>query len=78
MEAVDREAGIAVKQVDGPTDIRWGELTFSLHGRVAIFDAPFSVSALERSEKTLDYPVASGVLRRLAYRLRSVFRSKTQ
>jgi hypothetical protein len=75
-EAVDREAGIAVEQVDGPADIRWGESTCPLYGRVAMFDTALGFCALTPSGKAIDYRqhVGSRIVWRIGYDLFSEIR----
>jgi hypothetical protein len=54
-QASDREAGLSADSVNGPVDIEWGECTFPIYGRVALFDRDVSNGALKTRGKFLGY-----------------------
>ena len=70
-QAVDREAGIAVEHVNGPADVEWGESTFPIYGRAALFENGTHACALKAHGKSLDYQhrIGARVVRRIGYDL---------
>jgi hypothetical protein len=69
--AVDREAGIAVKQVNGPMGIEWDGSTFPIYGHAAMFCGVAGPSLLTSSGKALDcrYRAGADAVRRIGYDL---------
>ena len=51
----DCEVGAVVNHVSGPVDVEWGESTFPIYGRVALFEGDVSNCALRAHGKSLDY-----------------------
>ena len=43
-QMVDRKAGVVVKKLNGPVDIKWEECTFPVYGRVTLFDCEVSIA----------------------------------
>ena len=70
-QAADREAGLSADSVNGPVDIEWGECTFPIYGRVALFDRDISNCALKTRGKSLDYQhkIEGRVVWRIGYDL---------
>jgi hypothetical protein len=70
-QAADREAGLAADSLDGPVDVEWGESTFPIYGRVALFDRDVSNCALKTRGKSLDYQhkIEGRVVWRIGYDL---------
>lgn len=68
---VDREAGVVGNDVKGPLDIEWGESTFPLYGRAALFEADTRDHILRARGKCLDcqYRTGGRVIRRIGYDL---------
>lgn len=70
-QEVDREAGVVGNRVNGPLDIEWGESTFPLYGRAALFDGDTRDRILKARGKCLDsrYCTRGRVVRRIGYDL---------
>jgi hypothetical protein len=69
-EALDREAGIAVEQAQGPIDIRWGVETIPIRGRVAWFGDGVGAT-LKSAGRAVDHRRSSSkrIVRRIGYDL---------
>ena len=70
-QATDREAVIAVEHVNGPVEIEWGESTFPIYGRVALFEIDTRDGAPKARGKSLEHQHHMGtrVVRRIGYDL---------
>ena len=68
-QIVDREAGVAVEAVDGPTEVGWANTVFPIYGPAAFFATHAGI--LKCGERTLDYRFsgAAGRIRRIGYDL---------
>ena len=68
---IDREAGVVGNRVNGPLDIEWGESTFPLYGRAALFDGDNPDRILKARGKCLDcrYGTKGRIVRRIGYDL---------
>jgi len=70
-QEIDREAGVVVNHASGPVDIEWGESTFPIYGRAALFEADTGDRILKARGKCLDcwYHKGGRVVRRVGYNL---------
>ena len=70
-QEADQEAGVVVNHVNGPLDIEWGESTFPLYGRAALFDGDTRDRILKARGKCLDcrYSTKGRIVRRIGYDL---------
>jgi hypothetical protein len=60
-QEIDREVGVVMNHVSGPVDIEWGESTFPIYGRAALFEAGTRDGILKARGKSLDYRYHKGV-----------------
>jgi hypothetical protein len=70
---VDRIAGISLESLQGnsPADVRYGELTFPVYGRISTFTALGSAASFTIGERALDCQFCAGgrYVRRIGYDL---------
>lgn len=68
-QMIDREAGVAVETVQGPTNVSWAEVAFPIYGRAALFAT--GTGLLTQGERALDYAHSpnGGHVRRIGYDL---------
>ncbi len=69
VQMVDREAGVAVETVKGPTDVGWTEVAFPIYGRAALFAT--RAGLLKNGGRALDYAHSANGrrVRRIGYDL---------
>lgn len=70
-QEIDREVGSPVNHVGGPVDVEWGESTFPIYGRAALFERNISNCVLKTNGKALDYQekIKGRVVWRIGYDL---------
>jgi len=69
--STDRDVGVDVEPVNGPTNLEWGGCRFPIYGAVGVFNVDASSAAVRVDGKPVDYRVTSGtrVVRRIGYDL---------